>query len=134
MIKFNEIKVGDFVNAQYEGQTWQGEVVNLNNDEKQVCVQTSVQDFWFSTDDLHPIELNESELLNLNFTKATNEDGSVKYSKGAFRIVTPKANDFSHFEMWYREDARHNPQINYVHQLQNHYYQMTKVHLTREKV
>lgn len=134
MIKFNEIKVGDFVNAQYEGQTWQGEVVNLNNDEKQVCVQTSVQDFWFNTNDLHPIELNESELLNLNFTKATNEDGSVKYSKGAFRIVTPKANDFSHFEMWYREDARHNPQINYVHQLQNHYYQMTKVHLTREKV
>lgn len=134
MIKFNDIKVGDFLNAQYEDKTWPGEVTHLNRDEKQVCVQTSVQEFWFAPEDLQPIELNEQELLNLHFTKQPNDDGSVKYSKGAFRIVTPHANDFSHFEMWYREDVRHNPQIKYVHQLQNQYLDMTKTHLTREKV
>ena len=134
MIKFNELKLGDFVKAEYEGQTWEGEVTRLNGDEKQVCVQTNVQEFWFAPEDLQPLELNEQALLNLNFSKQQNDDGSVKYSKGAFRLVTPTANNFSHLEMWYREDARHNPQVQYVHQLQNHYLDMTKVHLTKDKM
>ncbi|MBC7650734.1 MAG: hypothetical protein H7101_03185, partial [Deinococcales bacterium] len=50
MIKFNEIKIGDFVNADYEGLVSLGEVTNLNGNEKQVCVQiTDVQEFWFDT-------------------------------------------------------------------------------------
>lgn len=131
MIKFNDIKIGDFLKADYEGKLWDGEVVRLNNNEKQVCVQTDVQEFWFSTDALQPIVLNESEVLKLNFNKEVLDDGSAKYSKGAFRIVTPNAGDFSHFEMWYREDKRHNPDVHFVHQLQNQYLDMTKVHLTK---
>ncbi len=135
MIKFNDIKIGDFVNADYEGQLSLGEVTNLNGNEKQVCVQMDdVQDFWFSTDRLHAIPLTEEALLNLNFTKEANADGSVKYKKGSFRLVTPIANDFSHLEMWYREDKRHNPNVRFVHQLQNQYLDMTKIHLTRELV
>lgn len=134
MIQFNDIKIGDFVKAEYEGKLWWGEVTQLNGDEKQVCVQTDVQEFWFETDKLHAIPLNEEELLSLSFSKQAQPDGSVKYLKGSFRIVTPKANDFSHIEMWYREDKRHNPDVHYVHQLQNHYLDMTKVHLTRESV
>jgi hypothetical protein len=87
MIKFNDIKVGDFLKAEYEGKLWDGEVTQLNGDEKQVCVQTDVQDFWFETDKLHPIPLNEDELIKLNFAKHIEADGSIKYSKGAFRIV-----------------------------------------------
>lgn len=132
MIQFHDIKIGDFLKAEYEGKLWDGEVVLLNGDEKQVCVQTDVQEFWFSTDKLQAIPLNEEELLKLNFTKQVQDDGSVKYLKGSFRIVTPKAGDFSHFEMWYREDRRHNPDVHYVHQLQNQYLDMTKIHLTRE--
>ena len=135
MIKFNDIKIGDFVNADYEGQLSLGEVTNLNGNEKQVCVQMDgVQDFWFSTDRLHAIPLTEEALLNLNFTKETNDNGSVKYKKGSFRLVTPIANDFSQLEMWYREDKRHNPNVHFVHQLQNQYLDMTKIHLTRELV
>ena len=130
MIKFNEIKIGDYVNAEYEGKTWEGEVTRLNGDEKQVEVQTEVQTFWFSTDKLHPIVLNEEALMNLGFLKHLNDDGSVKYMKGSFRIVTPAMGDFTHMEMWYREDRRHNPDVHYVHQLQNHYLDMTKIHLT----
>ena len=132
MIKFNEIKIGDYVNAEYEGKTWKGEVTRLNGDEKQVEVQTEVQTFWFATDKLHPIELNEEALVNLGFLKHLNDDGSVKYMKGSFRIVTPVAGDFSKMEMWYREDRRHNPDVHYVHQLQNHYLDMTKIHLTSD--
>ena len=135
MIKFNDIKIGDFINADYEGQLSLGEVTDLNGDEKQVCVQMdNVQDFWFSTDHLHAIPLTEEALLNLNFTKEANADGSVKYKKGSFRLVTPTAGDFSKLEIWYREDKRHNPNVHFVHQLQNQYLDMTKIHLTRELV
>lgn len=133
MIKFNDIKIGDFLNADYEGKFCEGEVTMLNSNEKQVCVQIEgVQDFWFDTDKLQPIALNENALLNLNFTKQDAEDGGVKYSKGAFRLVTPTKGDFTHIEIWYREDRRYNPNVHFVHQLQNHYLDMTKVHLTKD--
>jgi hypothetical protein len=132
MIKFNDIKIGDYLRAEYEGKMWDGEVVRLNGDEKQVCVQTDVQEFWFSTDHLYPIDLSEDALLKLSFQKQGNDDGSVKYMKGSFRIVTPVAGDFSQMEIWYREDRRHNPDVHYVHQLQNQYLDMTKIHLTND--
>ncbi len=132
MIKFSDLKIGDFVKGEYEGKMWEGEVTSLNGDEKQVCVETDVQEFWFEQEHLYPIDLNEEQLLKLNFSKHQNEDGSVKYSKGAFRLVIPKQGDFSEIEMWYREDKRHHPNVHFVHQLQNHYLDMTKVHLTEE--
>lgn len=134
MIKFNDIKIGDFVMGEYEGQMWEGEVTRLNGDEKQVEVKTDVQEFWFNTDHLHPIPLNEEQLMKLSFTKQENGDNSTKYMKGAFRIVLPTRGDFSHMEMWYREDKRHNPNVHFVHQLQNQYLDMTKVHLTKEPI
>ncbi|TAH09766.1 MAG: hypothetical protein EAZ12_05810 [Sphingobacteriia bacterium] len=132
MIKFSNIQIGDYMMGEYEGKMWEGEVTRLNGDEKQVCLKTEVQEFWFSIDHLYPITLNEEALLNLRFTKQSNEDGSVKYSKGSFRIVTPKAGDFSSIEMWYREDKRHHPDVHFVHQLQNQYHDMTKIFLTRD--
>jgi hypothetical protein len=133
MIQFNEIKIGDYVIAEYEKQKWEGEVTRLNGDEKQVCVETDVQEFWFEPKHLFPIPLDEEQLLKLNFLKYENEDGFVKYSKGAFRIVV-NGKDFSQLEMWYREDKRHHPDVHFIHQLQNHYFDMTKVHLTKELV
>jgi hypothetical protein len=134
MIKFSEIQVGDFVQAEYNGKLWNGQVIELNKDEKQVCVRTDVQDFWFEPENLHPIPITNQQLMAMNFTKQTNGDESVKYLKGVFRLVIPKENDFSFITMWYREDRRSNPDIKYIHQLQNHYYQMTKVHLTKEMI
>ncbi len=130
MIKFSDIKIGDYVRAEYEGKTWDGEVTRLNGDEKQVEVTTEVQPSWYATDHLHPIPLTDDSLTRLGFQKQANDDGSVKYMKGSFRLVTPVAGDFSHLEMWYREDRRHNPNVHYIHQLQNQYLDMTKIHLT----
>jgi hypothetical protein len=130
MIKFSDLKIGDYVLAEYEGRKWEGEVTRLNGDEKQVEVTTDVQPFWYETDALYPIPLNEASLLKLGFHKHINDDLSVKYMKGSFRLVTPQAGDFSHIEMWYREDRRHHPNVHYVHELQNHYLEMTKIHLT----
>jgi hypothetical protein len=134
MIRFNEIKMGDFLEGEYEGKRWEGEVVHLNHDEKQVCLATEVQDFWFETEDLYPIPLNDEALKRLNFVREDLPDGSVKYKKGSFRMLIKKADDFSHMDIWYRDDKRLNPQILYMHQLQNNYLQMTKVHLTDERI
>ncbi|HEX8334930.1 MAG TPA: hypothetical protein VF622_20055, partial [Segetibacter sp.] len=87
MIKYNELKVGDLVMVEYDGNKMEGEVRDLNGDEKQVCVETEVQDFWYETSHLYPIPLDESQLFKLGFQKHENEDGSVKYMKGAFRVL-----------------------------------------------
>jgi len=70
--------------------------------------------------------------MNLKFQKQENEDGTVKYMKGAFRMLLPSKGDFSHFEIWYRDEKRHMVQPISLHQLQNHFYEMTKVHLNDE--
>lgn len=131
MIKFSELQIGDFVKVEFEGKMREGEVTNLNGDEKQVEVTTDVQAFWYNPESLHPVTLNDQQLLNFGFTKHINEDGSIKYMKEAFRLVIPTKDNFALIEMWYREDRRHHPDVHFMHQLQNHYYSMTKVHLTK---
>ena len=134
MIKFSDLKAGDYVLAKSEGQAWEGEVTDFNYDEKEISVFTGVQDFWFKGEDLYPLPLDENQLIKLKFTKHGNGDGSVKYMKGAFRIQTPKQDDFSNFEMWYRDEKRIMTQPISVHRLQNHYLAMTKVHLTDDVI
>lgn len=132
MIKFNEIKVGDFLKADNDGDILLGEVTNLNGDEKQVCVNTGTQEFWFETSQLSPIPLDEAQLMNFKFKKEDYEDGTVKYLKGAFRILIPSKGNFSRMEIWYRDERRHIMQPISVHQLQNHFHEMTKVFLNEE--
>jgi hypothetical protein len=134
MIKFNDLKAGDYVLAESDGQAWEGEVTDFNHDEKEISVYNGIQDFWFKSEDLYPLPLDENQLLKLKFTKQVNEDGSVKYMKGAFRIQTPQQDNFSNFEIWYRNEKRIMVHPISVHQLQNHYQQMTKVHLTDDVI
>jgi len=70
--------------------------------------------------------------MNFKFHKQVNDDGTIKYLKGAFRILIPKEGDFSRMEIWYRDETRHITHSIYVHNLQNHFYDMTKVHLNDE--
>jgi hypothetical protein len=130
MIKFNELKNGDYVLAESDGQAYQGEVTDFNHDEKEICVNNGVQDFWFKSEDLYPLPLDEEQLFKLKFSKHENEDGSIKYMKGAFRIQIPEKDNFSNFVIWYRDEKRVIQHHIGVHELQNHYTDMTKVHLT----
>ena len=132
MIKFNEIKVGDYLIANNDGDKKRGEVTDLNHNEKQVCVNTGTQDFWYETEQLSPIPLDEEQLMKLRFLKQDNEDGTVKYMKGAFRMMLSSKGNFSKFEIWYRDERRQIIQPISLHQLQNHFYEMTKVHLNNE--
>ncbi|MBS1732777.1 MAG: hypothetical protein JST02_05730 [Bacteroidetes bacterium] len=131
MIKFHEVKVGDYLIADNDGDKKRGEVTNLNGDEKQVCVDTG-QEFWYETEQLQAIPISDAELEHLKFHRQVNEDGTVKYMKGAFRMLIPKAGDFSKMELWYRDEHRHITHAINIHNLQNHFYEMTKVHLNEE--
>jgi hypothetical protein len=130
MIRFNEIKPGDIVMAEYEGQRREGVVKDLAHEEKEICVETDVQSFWYSPEHLFPIPLSDEQLTNLGFTKE-NDGTGVKYMKNSFRLHIPAKDDFSHIDIWWREDRRGLDHSISVHQLQNHYYDMTKVELNK---
>ena len=132
MLKFSELKVGDYVIADNDGDQKQGEITNLNGDEKQVCIDTGDQEFWYETNQVIGIPLNHDELMKLKFHSNQNDDGTVKYSKGAFRMMIPRAGDFSRLEIWYRDEHRHIMHPIDLHVFQNHFYEMTKVHLNDE--
>lgn len=131
MIKFSSLQPGNLVIASYEDVQSEGIVKELNHEDKEVCVETAVQEFWYTPNDLYPVPLSDAQLTKLGFEKQDMGD-QVKYMKGAFRLVVPKGGDFSNVEMWYREDRRHITYHMAVHELQNHHYQMTKVELNLE--
>ena len=132
MLKFQNIKVGDYLMANNDGDVLKGEVTNLKHGENQVCLDIGPQEFWYEMEQLVPIPLNEAELSGLKFSKEKHDDGTVKYSKGAFRLLLPAEGDFSKMEIWYRDERRHIIHPINVHELQNHFYEMTKVHLNDE--
>ena len=121
MIKFQEIQVGDYIIADNDGDQKRGEVTDLNHNEKQVSVNTGAQAFWYEQEQLEPIAITNEELMNLKFHKQVNEDGSVKYLKGAFRILIARPGDFSKMEVWYRDEKRFVSHEIGVHNLQNHF-------------
>ncbi len=131
MIKFSSIKPGDIVMAEFEGERTQGVVKDLNREDKEVCIETEVQEFWFPSENLFPVPLDELQLTKLGFQRQENADGSIKYMKDSFRLLLPHKGDFSTIEIWWREDKRHVQQPFFVHDLQNHYYDMTKVELNQ---
>lgn len=130
MLKINELKPGDIVTVDDEGVKREGTVVSISHEENQALVDNGVQEFWYSPEEIQAIPLDDAQLLKLGFTRE-DLDGGVKYKKDSFRLVTPKKGDFSHVDMWWREDRRHFTTHLNVHQLQNLHYDMTKVHLEK---
>lgn len=129
MLKIDELKPGDIIKVNDEGVEREGTVLEISHEEHEALVDNGIQEFWYTQEEMSPIPLDEEHLMKLGFEKEELEDGSLKYKKGAFRLVIHKKGDFSNIDMWYREDRRHfNYQIS-VHQLQNLHLQMTKVPL-----
>lgn len=113
-----------------EGIMRVGTVVRTSHEENQALVDNGIQEFWYTPEEMTAVPLDENQLLELGFTREET-DGSVKYKKDSFRLVTPKKGDFSNIEMWWREDRRHFNVPLAVHELQNLYHDMTKVHLEK---
>ncbi|OQP63173.1 hypothetical protein A3860_25115 [Niastella vici] len=134
MIKISDLKFGDVVLADFEGQRREGMVTDVDRAEGKACVEDNVQEFWYGPNELYPIALDDEQMRKLGFTSSENGNGSMKYMKDSFRVQLAKKGDFSSMEIWWREDHRYLNQPINVHELQNHYYQMTKVELLPVKV
>lgn len=130
MLKIGQLKSGDIVSINDEGVMREGTVVRVSHEEHQALVNNGVQEFWFSQEEMFSIPLDESQLVKLGFTREET-DGSVKYKRDSFRLVTPQKDNFSNIEMWWREDRRHFNRPIAVHELQNLHLDMTKVHLDK---
>lgn len=130
MLKIGHLKSGDLVQINDEGISRVGTIVKINREENQALVDNGVQEFWYSPEEMNAVPLDEEQLLEFGFTREETE-GSVKYKKDSFRLVTPRKGDFSNIEMWWREDRRHFSFPLSVHELQNLYYDMTKMHLEK---
>lgn len=130
MLKITHLKSGDIIMINDEGVMREGTVVTTSPEENQALVDNGVQEFWFSPEEMTAVPLDEKQLLGLGFTGEELE-GGMKYKKDSFRLVTPKKGDFTHVEMWWREDRRSFHTQLAVHELQNLYLDMTKVHLDK---
>lgn len=132
MLKISELKEGDLVMAEYDGQWREGEVTNIDRIDAKACVPTlEDEEFWYDAQHLKPILLDESYLFKLGFQKQPLDGTTTKYTKGAFRVLVHQPGNFSNFEMWYREDQRHISHPIYVHEFQNDFLAMTKVPLLK---
>ena len=129
MVKISELKEGDVVHVVDAGQERMAVVTDTSRDDNMVCVDNGVQEFWYAPEDIVPIPLTEEQLINtLGFEREETEEG-IKYKKGPFRVVVHDPGNYTKLDIWYREDRRHFNHPIYVHELQNHHLEMTKVPL-----
>ncbi len=128
MLSIKDLQPGDNIEVNFEEVVRDGIVVEVSHEENKALVDNGVQEFWYAPEQMNAIPINNNLLEKLGFEKEI-QNGGTKYIRGPFSIVTPITDDFSHLEMWYREDHRtfnvHLP----IHKLQNLYLQMTKVPL-----
>ncbi|SDC71006.1 hypothetical protein [Niabella drilacis] len=129
-MKLNELKPGDWVVVTDNGVSREGAVVRVSNEEREVCVDNGIQEFWYPLDQVQGIPVDEAQLMRLGFEKMDHgAENGVKYGKGPFRVLVPAADNFSSSEVWYREDRRLFDRPITVSELQNIHLQMTKVPL-----
>ncbi|MGZ3837766.1 MAG: hypothetical protein ACXVMS_04800 [Flavisolibacter sp.] len=129
MVKITDLKEGDVVHVLDEGIERLGRVVDITREDNMACINNGVQEFWYPPEEIVPVPLTEHQLVHtLGFEKEQNGEGD-KYKKGPFRVLVHDPGNYTNLEIWYREDRRHFKHPLYVHELQNHHLQMTKVPL-----
>lgn len=129
MLKINNLKQGDLITVDDDGMMREGTVVKISREEHQALVDNGIQEFWYSQEDMYPLELTENQLFRLGFSAEDLPDGGVKYKKDSFRVVLPEKGNFQKIDMWWREDRRHFEFPLSLHEFQNLYLDMTKVYL-----
>lgn len=133
MIRLQDVKVGDTVLVAYEGALIEGNVLEINHEDKQVCVLThGQQEFWYELENLYPIPLDETQLLRLKFKKdeaLSNNGNGIVYVRGPFSVKLYKQEGQDMTRLDYRDEHREIKGLLTVNQLQNHYHGMTNFHL-----
>jgi len=132
MIPIHNLKPGDIVNVDFDGTFTRGSVAEFDRENQQICVITNDdQESWYSPADLSPIILTKEDLEKLQFVpSAPFADGTITYVRGPFSIEVKDPNTLQEITLMYRNEAQrvfHHGLA--LHELQNHYLDMTNVHL-----
>ena len=131
MVKITDLKEGDIVKVMDSGDERIGTVVEISRDENMANINNGVQEFWYSPEDIIPIPLTDEQLIHtLGFEKEDTAEGT-KYKKGPFRVVVHDPGNYTSLDIWYREVWRLFNHPLYLHELQNHHLEKTKVQLER---
>ena len=131
MIKISDLKEGDVVRVLFGGEERDGIVTDVDQNENQAQIDNGIQEFWYGPEDIVPVPMTEERMVNiLGFEKEEGPDG-IKFKRGAFRVVVHDPGNYTNLDIWYREDHRHFNHALYLHELQNHHLDMTKVQLER---
>ncbi len=129
MVRITELKEGDIVQVLDAGIERVGTVVDITREDNMACIDNGVQEFWYAAEEIVPVPLTDKQLVEtLGFEKEESSEGT-KYKKGPFRVLVHDPGNYTNLDVWYREDHRHFSHPIYVHELQNHHLDMTKVPL-----
>ena len=129
MIPINEVSLGNWVQVNVDGQLLTGKVQRKSVE--RIGVASEAELGWYFPQDVFPIPLNEDWLYYFNFKDSTDPeligDGRA-YIHGPFVLHYPNKIDDAYAVLSCH--GVHNQIIKRpmsVHELQNHYHEMTKV-------
>jgi len=131
MLKLNELKEGDIVMVDFEGQMRVGDVIEISKGDKKARVAHEESQFWYDPDHIFAVPADETHLLEMGFIKVlnNNSDGEI-FERGPFTIQVVKRGNNTHHLLHYRDETRQILDLKYLHQLQHHYKGMTNFDLT----
>lgn len=131
MVNVADLKEGDILHVFDGDVEREGVVISTSREENLVCIDNGIQEFWYPVEEIRPVPITEKRLIEtLGFEKEDTPQGE-KFKKGAFRMLVHDPGNYTNLEIWYREDHRDFTHPLYLHELQNHHLQMTKVPLER---
>jgi hypothetical protein len=130
MIKLTEVKEGDIVIADFEGQKRVGDVLEVSRGDKKALVAHGENEFWYDMTHIYAVPLDMEILTELGFKKANDQSGGLSYERGPFTLEYVVTEKDTYNLLHYRDETRHVHNMQYLHQLQHHYKGMTNFELT----
>lgn len=130
MLKLSEVKAGDIVIADFEGQHRIGDVLEVSRGDKKARIAHDENEFWYDLNNIYAVPLDDSILTELGFSRLNGNTDGVIYERGPFSLQFVQRGEDRHSLLHYRDETRHVHDLAYLHQLQNHYKGMTNFELT----
>lgn len=134
MIHLHDLKEGNWVEVEYEGEKHVGEITETGMDKVAVETEDGTE-YWYEPKEIFPVPLTKEWLEKFQFLKSDdpeiNGDGVV-YERGPFLVKFKSKEDDRHLFLAYRSESHREFDNGLaVHEFQNHYHGMTKVPLER---
>jgi hypothetical protein len=131
MIKLQDLKEGDIVMVDFEGEMKTGDITEISTGDHKARVAYGENEFWYEAQDLHPVPVDDAHLAELGFKKVSDgsADGTL-YERGPFSLQFIQKGPDKHSLLHYRDETRHIHKLEHLHQLQHHYKGMTNFHLS----